>query len=231
MVNWKSIPFIGLVVSAGFLVILSLTFFNIYYKDPVNFTVEKNSGLLTLISVISAFFLFYLKLCTDDEEHTKKQKDLLRSLLYEIRPLIGRREEMNSQLEWIKNNIITDHSVRKINTNLYISSLDAEIEGKRIDEIIIKLLKIEDKLELINFYADERRKYFYNNLNFQRYKEYHKEFSNKTYDDFINDQFKNDVNLLTLNEKINSTSEDAEKNLTELRCILKERFGIEETNN
>jgi hypothetical protein len=185
-----------------------------------------NNITISIISIIFLVLLFYLDSFISVQKHERNQKKLLYSLLNEI-------ETSLEHLKWIKEKRITYHFSHNIDANFYVRSLDSKIDGKETKDLTPLLRKVEDKINLVNFYVKEMLDYVFNKHKEQArftkpYRRWKEEIEENLvwYDNSMKDKF-----LKFVDEYLDSPIEEANIALTKLQERLKERWGIESSTS
>ena len=119
----------------------------------------KTEIVLPIVSIISAFgialFIYYSNKKDKDEEEIKKQKDLLIVLQEELNFLFGNLKAYKESFS--KPNHYPLYELWKIDTSLYFSNLDHKIKDKKTLKLKKDLMKIKDKIILINNFKIEMK--------------------------------------------------------------------------
>ena len=159
----KAKEYILFLFGSVFGIIIMLMAFGFYFFI---YWVNGNSGLITFLSVLVAITIFLFTWFWDKYKHRKNQYKILRSLIGEINALTGKRTfgtiSMGPHLQWLQDHKVTDHLAHEIDANFYSRNLDYKIDDKRTDEIISALRMIQDKIDLVNYYAAKQREKLYN---------------------------------------------------------------------
>lgn len=123
----------------------------------------KIENILTIVSILIMVAIFRIEILFKNKKHIENQVGLLKCLLNELDVLSKDREicctNIKGHITWYKEEIgkgnIPLHPIKEINVGLYTGSLDDKIKDKSTYELKQALQLLNDKVFLINSYANK----------------------------------------------------------------------------
>ena len=124
---------------------------------PYSEELTKKLGLISLIVsfvlLFISFFMLLIELRIKPHKETEKQKDLFKSLYCELSVISNPEKKEEGNLQWFFNSIGKGeplHSIWTVNVSPYMAGLPSKFEGNEIISIKNELVKINQKIEMIN---------------------------------------------------------------------------------
>jgi len=164
----RDIPTIGksLIQAAIGLFIFALVLFvffliayllDIFLKITLWISKDDLYLILTILATIgTAIYIYNLNQLDDERKNIRRQKDLLRLLLSELKFLEG---NLKSYIEtFSKDSHYPLYELWNINHSLYFDGLDYELRGQKTLGLKENLIKIKDKVLIVNNFKIETKK-------------------------------------------------------------------------
>ncbi len=147
---------IGGIFYVFILLVLTILSFSLTIKGFVVDKQEVASGITILFGIMIAVYVYAINRDDKIMDERRKQIDLLIVLGEELNFLKGNLEAYKKSFS--KPDHYPIYELWKIDTSLYFTNLNHEINGKETLELKKNLMKIKDKIIIINNFKSEARK-------------------------------------------------------------------------
>lgn len=148
----------------GLLTISFVMFILLLFSKLLNFIglkfVIESTALFLAITILATFgvalYIYNINRENKKEDELKRQIDLLGSLYVELEAISNEKKEIKFEegnLQWFKDALGYGkplHSVWSVNPSPYLSYLHSNINGKETSSLKKKLVKLNQKIEMIN---------------------------------------------------------------------------------
>ncbi len=166
VVNWSKRNFFAFPIIITLGVVIALIYFFIT-STISSATLNQIEGFVSLIALLIAILVFFFDLHFKRIDHYKNQKELLTTVLIQIRYLGDGTEEKilgrprKSHAKWLEevtsklketNGFVPPHDILEINADFFSNALDSEFESKSTMELKKSLYFIRDKSRICNYF-------------------------------------------------------------------------------